>query len=968
MQWVGAAIVLAVTTGPILAVDDLANTIASFRAESSELSADKLVAATERAAERGDWAAITAIDLDLLQEVLLQLKPGRASELLLLAAQAKGHAGAPVEQDKVVSMAERFAREHLPDQDARLTLVINLGYVYLQTNRAEEALSRLDGARLKLERANDAEALMNLCGLAPSSFERSGHIEQAGQLYLACDESEVVRSNPTPRRGFFWHNHAMFLQGRAAFEEAIRRHRWALQDLGNYYGLPSRQVVDAYDGFGQTMLAAGDLGVADSLASLAIQFSSELDGAETSASHWRLVNNAAAVKRALRLPARALELDYAAFDWRRQNLGKDHSDTYISWLNYALDLVEMERWEDAKAQFLNLYRGYGDGSPIPYPKDILSYYLFYLDARIAFERGESFTLPKPDLLVRTGTPLELVEGVMHLLAQNDLSKGRVAEALELAAWNERFMTRNVGETHPSRFAAAFLHARVLGEQDKAAASKKLAETDIELFNWTRRQSLSGSYDASLASRALADDLMLYMAHHALEVPEFMPHFAEAIHRWKVLESPADRALQQVARTSSDTALRAAARDYRLSAARFRERVRAEPVTEEITAMDNDLNKQRKLLNVSLTAAGLPEVEPPLAPIKKTGPSLSVKPGEVVIDMIVLRDWRRPDRDGWSKHLELYAAIHRADTPPRIARIAELDFTARAAEGIYDSLWRDIGLWVSREVKDAERVFIAPDAMLFQMDLLAARDEKGRRLGTVNDIHLLSTRAAYETHNEAAAFKAGTRVVVAGGLFYTEEKEADPDFLPGSLREVDRIAALVEEGGGVSNTLRGFEASVSRVSSAAREGDILHLATHGFFIRNQSEPYSLRNAGLLLSNSSDGQDEDIVYASEVMDWDLSSAQLVVLSSCNSGVGYDTPIDAVRGLPLALARAGARRSLVTLEEIPDFQTARVMERFYQHVTTGGMTYSEAFLLTKREIWANEIDGVSEDVASAFVLYLH
>ncbi len=952
--------------------------VEAFLHQPSDDGAAAVAAEIIALSDAGDWTRIAAVDLGAIGGLLDRLPQDLATELLLLSAYAKGFASDPDNpddadgQDALVALADRFAGRAL-NPDAARVLSINLGYAYLQTGQPEKAFARLDKARVQLEAAGLGDELANLCGLASNQFAQASYLEQAATLYSVCDASPVMRGARHAGRGQFWHNYAMFLRDAGDLDAAITRHQWALNDLSDEYGFPSPPVVDAYDALSQTLLLMGELGSADTTATMAIGYSEQLDLQETDA-HWRVVNNAASIKRALRLPAQALALDVQAYEWRVANLGEDHPLTYASWVNLALDLVELERWDEARREFAALFQLRQAGQPVPYGPEVIGYYLAYIDARTSYADGGQVKLPPLNPLLAAGAPMELIVGAATVGTQALLRDGLTDDAIRFSGWLRDFATENLGATQPFSFEARLLAARALAARSPVEASEALAGLDQDLFNWVRRQSLSGSYDAAVAGRKLADDLLITMARHAVEAPDFTAHFAGAIHRWKTLEDGSDQRLDEVARNAPDAALRQAARAYALDAARFRERVRAEPVSDQIAGLDAALTQQRDALNALLLAEGLPLMPAPLDPVDVTDAGgLAVTEGDVVIDMILLRDWQGPDRSGDAQRMQLYAAVFRADAPVQLHLVADLDFDRRSADQVYADLWRDFGLWVSEQAGDARRVFLAPDAMLFQMDLTAAQGAGGARLGESHDIYLLTSRSAYARAGIASDLTAGDRVVLAGGLYFDDRNEDSPDYLSGSLAEIEDIDRLVSSAGTITTRLQGAEATEPRLAETAAGAQLIHLATHGFFRDTDDQPFSLQNAGIVLSApAADApvapENDGIAHASELMGWALQDAELVVLSSCESGVGRDTPIDAVRGLPLALARAGARRSLVTLEQIPDRQTAAIMERFYEHLTGDDPGYAAAFNATKRDIWAGRISGVATDTASAFVFYNH
>ena len=163
--------------------------------------------------------------------------------------------------------------------------------------------------------------------------------------------------------------------------------------------------------------------------------------------------------------------------------------------------------------------------------------------------------------------------------------------------------------------------------------------------------------------------------------------------------------------------------------------------------------------------------------------------------------------------------------------------------------------------------------------------------------------------------------------------------------------------------------------AAADGKaILHFSTHGFFERGEGLSERLMNAGFVLSDAKpsdeprEGDSDNIVYARELLSWNLRSSQLVVVSACDTALGDIGVTSTVRGLPLALSVAGARRTLLTVEEVGDQETMQFMARFYENLFGGGMSYADAFIKTKREAWAGKIDGFPADLTSAYILFEH
>lgn len=77
--------------------------------------------------------------------------------------------------------------------------------------------------------------------------------------------------------------------------------------------------------------------------------------------------------------------------------------------------------------------------------------------------------------------------------------------------------------------------------------------------------------------------------------------------------------------------------------------------------------------------------------------------------------------------------------------------------------------------------------------------------------------------------------------------------------------------------------------------------------------------------------------------------------------------MRGMPTALAIAGARRSLLTLWEVADEGTANFMARFYQVLADDGLDYASALRKVRIEAIQGRITAAKDpSVWAAFVFF--
>jgi CHAT domain-containing protein len=126
---------------------------------------------------------------------------------------------------------------------------------------------------------------------------------------------------------------------------------------------------------------------------------------------------------------------------------------------------------------------------------------------------------------------------------------------------------------------------------------------------------------------------------------------------------------------------------------------------------------------------------------------------------------------------------------------------------------------------------------------------------------------------------------------------------------------------------GKEAQEVVVKREAGKYRYLHFATHGFF--NDAAPLM---SSIVLAEPAPGSEEDgFLTAREVFDLDLS-ADMVVLSACNTGRGEKRSGEGIVGMTWALFVAGAPTQVVSQWSVDDASTATLMERFYGGIKRG------------------------------------
>ncbi len=205
-------------------------------------------------------------------------------------------------------------------------------------------------------------------------------------------------------------------------------------------------------------------------------------------------------------------------------------------------------------------------------------------------------------------------------------------------------------------------------------------------------------------------------------------------------------------------------------------------------------------------------------------------------------------------------------------------------------------------------------------------------------------------------------------------------LPGTAREVGSLSTLLQNSGYQVATLSGKEATEAAVKQGMAGHDLIHLATHGFFLNElktsaddadalirlgQDDPrpkgpvqnpmfrsglalagaqstFNLWKSGQIPPPASDG----VLLAAELTGIDLRGTDLVVLSACETAAGESLDGEGVMGLRRALNAAGATNVVMTLWPVDDAATVEVMEVFYQKYLSG-IPAAKAMAETQREL---------------------
>jgi CHAT domain-containing protein/tetratricopeptide (TPR) repeat protein len=180
----------------------------------------------------------------------------------------------------------------------------------------------------------------------------------------------------------------------------------------------------------------------------------------------------------------------------------------------------------------------------------------------------------------------------------------------------------------------------------------------------------------------------------------------------------------------------------------------------------------------------------------------------------------------------------------------------------------------------------------------------------------------------AAQREHTRAAEAAHSLGLKRAGIDLPRLPFSRHEAERLLSLVP--GREALAALDFKASqATALSPGLRDYRIIHFATHGYL--NPERP---ELSGLVLSLVDErGEPQDgFLSLSEIYNLRLS-ADLVVLSACQTALGKLVQGEGLVGLTRGFMYAGSPRVVASLWAVQDRATAEMMGRFYEAMLQRG-----------------------------------
>lgn len=981
---------------------------AAFKAEGETwLAASYVVSAADYAMRMGDAARVDANYYPRMEELLSTLEPveeTRANLLLQLLMDAKGKLGDKERQDALAELYEnRIRKLHGKDSEQDIDARVRTAYSLLESGRLPDGKKKLRAA-LEASAKTDLHAVtLRHYTEAARSFHASGLNDDAAALFRDAEQTRAISADVKELAGFY----LAYAEFRTAVPDSqqhfVPLYSMATNLYARFYGHESFELIHATDKLASALSGVGQYGTAIDLERRNYEISEKSLGADNTVT-WRIANNLADMLRGMGSPSRALEYDLKVLKNRTRHYGQNHFNTLVSANNTAQNYLDLGDYGKARRYFalcLDISKALGD----PVTIAGMEAWVAYTDLLSGAKPLDAAAVSRMDALVTDSNyPAILSMKAATLLADHFSKEGNAQRRLKHLQQAYSIAAGEMSTAHPLAFAGRIAIANAKAGTDKATAAEEFAGIDRDMLGWVHLQvSVAGGREVGEAVRAMADGMLYDYARFAEENPSAVPAFADAARRWPSLATAdADNVLKlarMIDKADTETA-RLLDRISRLS--RIARETFAADVEQDLAyAYLSDSKALEQQLHERIVSRYHLDRETLLKQTLPTPGGLLGK-DQAFVQYFVTRKWRA-DRESADpiENSRLYAIVWHKDAAPTlhalgdprdllsnneqvVAALQTRDRSSGEGRGLmvreskraFARLHEQLIAPIENEISTAKTVFIVPDGQLFALPFSLLEDANGKLLEERFTLRLLTEPEALYRAVEDRRLPAKGRVVLAGGIDYAKDGEMGAVPLPGTLREVEAIGKVLSSPQLTIETMSGAGVSEGALRERMVGAAVAHLATHGAYGSPKnggaSNVDTLWQSEVILARSGDNramrrdEKDGRLYAFELMGWDLSGLDLLVLSACETGRGDEAFVGGVRGLPTAASLAGAKRSLLTLWPVADDGTADFMVRYYEHLK-GGQTYAEALRNTRREAIEGRIPTAQDPLVwAAFVLF--
>ncbi len=189
----------------------------------------------------------------------------------------------------------------------------------------------------------------------------------------------------------------------------------------------------------------------------------------------------------------------------------------------------------------------------------------------------------------------------------------------------------------------------------------------------------------------------------------------------------------------------------------------------------------------------------------------------------------------------------------------------------------------------------------------------------------------------------------------------------SKTEVENIANLFQQKGKKTTILLEENATELNYREKAKSAKIVHLSTHSYFHNRDYRLSAItfwQPDSVVYNQKPNLSDDGMLFGTEVYGMNLSNTNLVVLSSCEGGLGKIIGGEGPMAITRGFMYAGVPNLLYSIYKVGDKHTAELMPYFYKYVLEG-KKYSESLNLAKKDFIKAKKGAASLNTWAGFVI---
>jgi CHAT domain-containing protein/lipopolysaccharide biosynthesis regulator YciM len=303
------------------------------------------------------------------------------------------------------------------------------------------------------------------------------------------------------------------------------------------------------------------------------------------------------------------------------------------------------------------------------------------------------------------------------------------------------------------------------------------------------------------------------------------------------------------------------------------------------------------------------------------------------------------RDSLLTMLESVSPIYRSDLESQEIYINEdlFSFNALAAFKLYNSVFKD---FIASIPKESNLIFSLPTELVkLPVEMLITEWKEGEspyfyadKNFLLEDYNISYTPSSiiFIAQNKKAETRGNRNLLIGDPYIMDSEyslsvRSGLVELNPSSSRNISLFSLKYskDEIKSIDQTIAGNlvflseEATETNFKNNVDGSNIIHISTHSFLIKDQPL--------ILFANQNNGADDGFLELGEIIQLNLNS-ELVVLSSCRSGLGRIDEAEGIIGMQKAFFDAGSKSVLVSLWDVNDKYTSYFMKEFYKYLSEG------------------------------------